>query len=129
MSLIKHLAMEINWNDYELVLKEESSKECEVTGRDMGGIDVFTCSVASLISNQSPKWNPKNCRGSYGGYQSYTFYFLGADEEAVHLYTDKHYRQDITLKPGENWSSGWYSFGSWDYCVRLELRKIQQKES
>ena len=115
--------MAINWKDYELVLEEESSKECEVTGRDMGGTDVFTCDVCALIGNKSPKWMPQNCRDSYGGYQSYTFYFLNADDEPVHLYTDKHYRQDITLKPGEQWSSGWYSFGSWDYNVRLKLRK------
>ena len=121
---VRSTKMAINWNDYELVLKEESSKECEVTGRDMGGIDVFTCPVANLISNQSPKWQPQNCRDSYGGYQSYTFYFLSADDEAVHLYTDKHYRVDITLKPGDTWSSGWYCFGTWSYCVKLELRKI-----
>jgi len=122
--------MKVNWNDYELVLEEESSKECEVTGRDMGGIDRFTCDVSTLVDrDKSPRWIPENCRDSYGGYQSYTFYFLSVDDEAVHLYTDKHYREDIILHPGKKWSSGWYSFGSWDYCVRLELRKKQQKES
>ena len=114
--------MAVNWNNYELVLEEESSKECEVTGRDMGGVDVFTCDVSKLIGNESPRWQTENGSASYGGYQSYTFYFLSADDEAVHLYTDKHYRQDITLRPGESWSSGWYSFGTWDYCVRLKLR-------
>ncbi len=120
---VRSTKMAVNWNEYELVLEEESSKECEVTGRDMGGTDVFTCDVSALIKTKSPQWHPQNCRDSYGGYQSYTFYFLSAGDEAVHLYTDKHYRQDITLKLGEQWSSGWYSFGSWDYCVRLKLRK------
>jgi len=115
--------MAVNWNDYELVLKEESSKECEVTGRDMGGIEIYTCPVSDLIENKNPRWTPKDSNSSYGGYQSYTFYFLRADEESIHLYTDKHYRQDITLKPGEEWSSGWFSFGSWDYLTSLELRK------
>ena len=27
--------MAVNWNEYELVLEAESSKECEVTGRDI----------------------------------------------------------------------------------------------
>lgn len=115
--------MAVNWNDYELVLKEESSKECEVTGRDMGGIEIYTCPVSDLIENKNPRWIPQDNNSSYGGYQSYTFYFLRADEESIHLYTDKHYRQDITLKPGEEWSSGWFSFGSWDYLTSLELRK------
>ena len=121
--------MAVNWNDYELVLKEESSKECEVTGRDMGGIVVFTCDVRTLIENKSPRWQPEKGSTSYGGYQSYTFYFLNADDEAVHLYTNKHYRQDITLHPDDHWSSGWYSFGTWNYHVSLELRKKQQKDS
>lgn len=121
--------MAINWNDYELVLEEDSSKECEVTGREMGGIDVFTCPVSDLIENKSPQWHSKSGSYSYGGYQSYTFYFLSADNEAVNLYTDKHYRQDIKLLPdGEKWSSGWYSFGEWSYCVRLYVRKIKTNE-
>ena len=54
---------------------------------------------------------------------------IRADDEAVHLYTDKHYRQDIKLLPdGEKWSSGWYSFGEWSYCVRLYVRKIKTNE-
>ena len=118
--------MAVNWNDYELVLKEESSKECEVTGRDMGVTKVYTCDVSKLIENNSLAWQPEKGSDSYGGYQSYTFYFLSADDEAVHLYTNKHYRQDIKLLPdGEKWSSGWYGFGTWSYCVRLELRKKQ----
>lgn len=125
MLLTQYATMAVNWNDYELVLKEESSKECEVTGRDMGGIDVYTCDVSKLIENNSPAWQPEKGSASYGGYQSYRFYFLSADDEAVHLYIDKHYRQDITLRPGESWSSGWYGFGTWSYCVRLELRKKQ----
>ena len=126
---VSNTKMAVNWNDYELVLEEESSKECEVTGRDMGGIATYTCPVSDLIENKSPRWQSKKGSDGYGGYQSYTFYFLSADEEAVHLYTDKHYRQDITLRPDESWSSGWYGFGTWSYCVRLKLRKKQQKDS
>lgn len=51
--------MAVNWNEYELVLEAESSKECEVTGRDMGGTETFTCPVSDLIENKSPKWTPE----------------------------------------------------------------------
>ena len=51
--------MAVNWNDYELVLKEESSKECEVTGRDMGVTKVYTCDVSKLIENNSLAWQPE----------------------------------------------------------------------
>ena len=120
--------MAINWNEYELVLEEESSKECEVTGREMGGTDRFVCPVSELIGEgKSPRWQREDGRnGSYGGYQSYTFYFLRVDDKAVYLSTDTHYRVDITLYPdGEKWSSGWYDFGTWSYIVRLSLRKKQ----
>ena len=119
--------MAVDWKQYELVLEEDSSKECEVTGRDMGGTDIFTCPVSDMIEGKSPKWIPQNCRDSYGGYQSYTFYFLRTDEEAVYLYTDRHYRVDIILKPGEEWSSGWYDFGTWSYCVTLKLKRKENK--
>lgn len=115
--------MAIDWNEYDLVLEEESSKECEVTGRDMGGTDTFICPVKDLIENNSPRWTPQGNYDSYGGYQSYSFTFHKVDDEAVYLSTDKHYHEDIVLKPGDKWSSGWYGFGSWDYCVRLMLRK------
>ena len=115
----------IDWNEYELVLEEESEKECEVTGRDMGGIESFTCPLRDLInSDGTPQWTPKGDYYSYGGYQAYHFRFKHVDDEGVHLAVDRSYSQDIVLKPGEKWSSGWYDFGSWSYCVRLTLRKI-----
>lgn len=120
----------IDWNEYELVLEEESSKECEVTGRDMGGIESFTCPLRDLINpDQSPKWTPEGNYGSYGGYQAYHFTFKQVDDEGVHLEADNGYTSKILLKPFEpdnKWSSGWYSFGSWSYCVRLSLRKIEK---
>ena len=119
--------MAINWSEYELVLEENSSKECEVTGRDMGGTKTFTCPVSALTGDELPRWtSDSNYR--YGGYQAYTFYFLRTDDEAIYLYTDKFHRQEIRLQPNEIWSSGWYSFGEWSYCVRLQVRKKQTNE-
>ena len=114
--------MAINWNDYELVLEEESSKECEVTGRDMGGIATYTCPVGELLNKEgSPKWTPEG----YGGYQAYRFFFERADDEKLYMRAEKNYTERFELKPGDKWSSSWYSFGTWSYCVRLKLRKIE----
>ena len=118
----------IDWNEYELVLEEESSKECEVTGRDMGGIESFTCPLRDLINPEgSPKWTPNGNYGSYGGYQAYHFTYKKVDDQGVYLEADHGYASKILLKPFEpdnTWSSGWYCYGSWSYCVRLTLRKI-----
>ena len=119
--------MDINWKEYELILKEDSSKECEVTGRDMGGTETFTCKISDLLQYSVPKWTPEGNYSNYGGYQAYSFSFKGIDDEGVHIITDKHYKTEVVLKPGEEWSSGWYCFGEWSYCVRLSLRKIENK--
>lgn len=121
----------IDWNEYELVLEEESSKENEVTGDDMGGTESFTCPLSDLINpDRSPKWTPEGNYGNYGGYQAYHFTFKKADDEGIHLEADHGYTSRILLKPIEpdnKWSSGWYDYGSWSYCVRLSLRKIENK--
>lgn len=109
----------INWNEYELVLEDSSSKECEVTGREMGGTEVHTCPVSELIANEQVRWSR-----DYGGYGSVRVTFLSANEEGVHLNIYNGYDALYTLKIGEKWTSGWYSFGSWDYYVKIYLRKI-----
>ena len=109
----------INWNEYELVLEDSSSKECEVTGREMGGTEEHTCPISKLIANEQVRWS-----GDYGGYSAIRVTFLGADEDGVHLNIYNGYEALCTLKIGERWSSGWYSFGTWDYHVALFLREI-----
>ena len=108
----------IDWNEYELVLESSSEKECEVTGREMGGTEEHTCPVSKLLSDEQAHWS-----GDYGGYGAVRVTFLGADEEGLHLKIYHSYESLYTLKPGERWSSGWYSFGSWNYHVALYLRK------
>ena len=121
--------MAINWNEYELVLTEDSYKVCEVTGRDMGGPETFTCKISDLFKYNRPKWLPEGNYNSYGGYQTYQFVFKGVDDEGVHMVVDRLYHIDIVLKPGEEWSSGWYSFGEWSYAVKLALRKIEKTQN
>lgn len=117
----------IDWNEYELVLKEDSSKVSEVTGEDMGGTESFTCKISDLLKCNEPKWTRENAYSDYGGYQAYVFSFKCVDDEGVHILPDRHYKTEIILKPNEEWSSGWYCFGEWSYCVRLSLRKIENK--
>ncbi len=112
----------INWNEYELVLEDTSSKECEVTGRETGATEINTCPVSALLGNGQPHWS-----GSYGGYGSVRVSFISADDEGLHLNIYNGYDFPYTLKLGETWSSGWYSFGSWDYLVKLYIRKIGEK--
>lgn len=121
--------MAINWKEYELVLIEDSHKVCEVTGDSLGGPETFTCKISDLLKHNVPKWKPEGDYNSYGGYQAYQFSFKAADDEGVHIVVDKHYKQEIILKPGEEWSSGWYSFGEWSYAVRLTLRKIEKTQN
>ena len=116
-------SVKINWNEYELVLEDSSSKECEVTGREMGGTEENTCPVSELIANDgTPRWS-----NNYGGYGSVRVTFLSADDEGLHLKIYNGYDSEYTLKIGEKWTSGWYDFGSWSYCVTLYLRKIENK--
>lgn len=114
------MLMKIDWNEYELVLEDSSSKECEVTGREMGGTEINTCPLSTLIQNASPSWSK-----GYGGYGSVGVTFLGADDEGVHLKIHNGYDSLQTLKPGDSWSSGWYDFGTWSYHVEIYLRKIE----
>ena len=101
-----------------MVLEATSQKECEVTGRDMGGTDVYTCPVGKLKENEPVPWEP-----SYGGYDTIKVTFLHTDDEAVHLNIYNSYHIEKALKPDDQWESGWWSFGSWDYHVRIKLRE------
>lgn len=126
---LKTRNMAINWNEYELVLEEDNHKVCEVTGDDMGGIKTFTCKIRELLKHNVPRWKPEGSYSNYGGYQTYQFIFKGADDDGVHIVAYLHYHVDVVLKPGEEWSSGWYSFGEWSYHVRLTLRKIEKTQN
>lgn len=112
--------MAVNWNEYELVLEASERKENEVTGETMGDTSIHTCPVNKLVKDKLVPWEP-----GYGGYEVYEFTFAGVDDEAVHLVIYRWCHQNVALKPGEEWSSGWYSFGSWDFDVRVTLRKIK----
>lgn len=115
--------MAVEWKKYELVLEESDSKECEVTGRDMGGTQTHVCPVAKMKKNSNVMWEP-----AYGGYHAVKVTFLDTDDEAVHLHIYNGYDIDKYLKPGEEWNSGWYSFGSWNYYVAIRLKKTASHE-
>lgn len=111
--------MALKIEDYELALIASDQKECEVTGRDMGGTETHVCPLNKMEAGKMVVWEP-----SYGGYGSVKVTFLGVDDEAVHLSIYNGYDSDKDLKPGEEWNSGWYDFGSWSYHVKIKLQKI-----
>ena len=116
--------MKINWENYELVLLATDHKECEVTGRDMGGTTTHVCPISKMVENKQVTWEP-----DYSGYQSVGVTFLGADDEVVRFRIYNGYNSNHDFKPGDEWSSGWYDFGSWSYHVKLKLQKIKEEDS
>lgn len=115
--------MAVNWKDYGLVLEATDSKECEVTGRDMGGTSTHLCPISQMAENKQVDWTPQ-----YGGYNAVKVTFLGVDDESVRLRLHSGYDFDKSLKPGEEWSSGWYSFGTWSYHVKIRLMPLVASE-
>ena len=107
----------MNWNDYELVLKASDSKECEVTGRDMGGDSEHVCPIGKMEKDQWVEWTPE-----YGGFDTVKVTFLGTDGESVLLNIYKSYNRRVALKPGEEWKDNWCS-GEWSYHVKIWLRE------
>lgn len=112
--------MAMNWNEYEIILLDESSKECEVTGREMGGEVVNSSGpISKLVPNTPINWS-----NHYGGYGSVEVKFLGTENDGVVLDIYNGYHAKHTLHLGDEWTSGWNSFGTWDYFVTIYIQKI-----
>lgn len=115
--------MAVNWKNYQLLLTDTDSKECEVTGRDMGGTATHQCPVSAMKENEQVVWKPR-----YGGYEAVTVTFLGTDDETIHLRLHSGFDFNKDLKPDEEWESGWYSFGTWSHYVKIKLQKIEEDD-
>lgn len=112
-----------------LVLICSSDKECEVTGKSMGGDYRFECPVSQLRPGSYIHWTA--C--SYMDMPESSVICESVEDDKVVLtqynYSDqssRHYPNKVVLTPGgEEWSSGWYCWGSWSYChtLRLEEKK------
>lgn len=121
--------MTINWEKYELVLVEDSDKECEVTGNNLGSAKTFICPVSDLEVGKSPNWIPQGNYSSYGGYQSIRITFQKLDNEGAHFELYLGYKNEIVLTPFEpknKWESGSYGFGSYRYFVTLTLKEKEK---
>ncbi len=89
----------------------------------MGGATTHVCPISKMVENKQVTWDPY-----YGGYHSVVVTFLGTDDEVAHFRIYNSYNSDHDFKPNDEWSSGWYDFGSWSYHVKLKLQKIKEKE-
>lgn len=112
--------MATNWQNYELVLVDENSKTSEVTGEDMGFKARHVAPVSKMIHGELVWWTPY-----YGGYETVKVTFLGTTDDAIRLQLHNGYTFEKELKPGEEWASGWYEFGTWSHYVTIRL---QEKE-
>ena len=122
------------WKDYVFLLIEDSYKECEVTGHSMGGPEKL---VSPSVSKMKPdgwiKWTKLD---NYGENQCSVYCedisnemvklkIYNASDLSEHCYPNYHeFRQE-----GDEWSSGWYCWGSWSYCHKIRLMKKENLQS
>lgn len=101
----------------ELVLRfvDSSYKECEVTGRDMGGDDLFEIPLSSLkcgVVDWAQKYIPNH---------SVHIQEVGSDYVVAHVTTvSRSVLGPKTIHIGEKWNCN-YMFGEWSYGFTLTL--------
>lgn len=115
------------WKDFLFLLTEKSYKENEVTGEDMGGTYTFvSLPVAEYKPGEWIRWQPldgsnvscsvtvKGCDAEKATLQVYNASDLGHHSHPSY----PEFRQE-----GDEWTSGWYDWGSWSYCHTVRLVK------
>ena len=100
-----------------LRLKDSSSKECEVTGEEMGG-DVFYEIPVSLLKPGLVEW-PKN---SGSPTHAIVVKEIGDDYLSIEVRDAAGTYHPVTLHEGEYYSDG-YCFGEWAYSCRVTLEE------
>lgn len=122
------------WNDYLFLLLEDSSKENEVTGDMMGGKESF---VSQPVSNYKDgdwiNWKPL----AQSGENACSVYVKSCDKEKLTLQvfdapdrgSHAHPSYPEFRQSGDEWTSGWYDWGSWSYCHTIRLVKKESVAS
>lgn len=97
-----------------LKLVDSSSKECEVTGRMMGGDDVYEIPVSQL--------KPGLLKWPQGGDPDHSINIIAVGKDFVKLSVRNVSGtwEEYTLHLGETAASG-YMFGEWSYSYRVTL--------
>lgn len=104
-----------------LKLVDSSSKECEVTGRMMGGTDVYEIPVSQLKPGLL-KW-PQNDEPDH----SINIIAVGEDFVKLSVRNMAGTWEEYTLHFGETASSG-YMFGEWSYSYRVTLEEATEEK-
>lgn len=106
-----------------LKLVDSSEKECEVTGRMMGGDDVYEIPVSQLIpGNGLLKW-PQQGEPDH----SIIIKEVGDDYVLLTVRTVSGTWYEYTLHIGEKASSG-YCFGEWSYGYVISLEEAPEEK-
>lgn len=121
------------WKDYLFLLIEGSSKENEVTGEEMGGKDRFvSLPLSKYKAGTWIKWKPL-ARGNNDcsvtvkeiDREKITLEVFNASDLSRHTHPSyPEFRQE-----GDEWTSGWYEWGSWGYCHTIRLVKKESVAS
>lgn len=108
-------------NNLILKLVDSSEKECEVTGRMMGGDDVYEIPVSNLKLGLL-KW-------PQGGNPDHSINIIAVGDDFVKLSVRNVAGtwEEYTLHVGEKASSG-YMFGEWSYSYRVTLEEVSDEK-
>ena len=104
--------------DYLLVLNDYSSKECEVTGEELGG-DYYYEILLSMLKPGLVEWPNSSRRPEH----AIEVKKVGKDYVSIVVYDVARSQHSVTLHPGESYSDG-YCFGEWSYFCRVSLVEV-----
>ena len=108
-------------NNLILRLVDSSSKECEVTGRMMGGNDVYEIPVTKLKLG-FVDW-PQNGRPDH----SINILAIGENSVKLSVRSVSGSWNEYTLQLGEKASSS-YCFGEWSYGYTVTLVEVDENK-
>lgn len=108
-------------NNVILKLVDSSSKECEVTGRMMGGDDTYEIPV-SLLEVGLVKWPQKGKPDHVVVVKE-----IGEDSIEIAVRSVSGTYEPYTLRLGEKAASG-YAFGEWCYGYTVTLEEVSEEK-
>ena len=108
-------------NNVILKLVDSSSKECEVTGRMMGGDDVYEIPVSLLVPG-FVKWPQKGNPD-----HSIVVDAIGEDFVQIKVRDVAGTYNPYTLRLGERATSR-YEFGEWGYGYTVTLEEVSEEK-
>lgn len=106
-----------------LRLIESSHKECEVTGRDMGGESCYETPFSNITTGMV-RWPQKSTPDHIVNINE-----IGKDHIVLTVRTiPGTVSHPITLRSGDTYDYGWYSFGEWSYSYKVSLSELTAEQ-